>query len=278
VPTTNTTPPGLSPGQLADDNVDRETRDRHDRIMLRRYAESRDPLVREALIERFMPLARSLAWRYAGTNEPVDDLMQVAAEGLVKAVDRYEPERATAFSSYATPVILGSLRHYFRDSTQRVHVPRSLQENMQKVSSELERIEGDLGHSAGLKDIVESTELEEAEVSEALEALATRRPASIDATVRATADADDGGSPLAETIGAEETGFDRVEASLAADTVDLDPQERAALRLRFEGELNQREIGERIGTSQMQVSRLLRRSLTRILDAVQGSGPAETTS
>ena len=101
--------------------------------MLKRYAKTRDPRLREELIERFMPLARSLAWRYSWTPEPIDDLVQVACEGLVKAVDRYEPARATAFSSYATPVILGTLRHYFRDATQRVHVPRGLQERMQKV-------------------------------------------------------------------------------------------------------------------------------------------------
>jgi RNA polymerase sigma-B factor len=165
-------------------------------------------------------------------------------------------------------VILGTLRHYFRDGTQRVHVPRSLQESIQEVGSAIDAAEGELGHSPSASELVERTSLDENEVTEALQALSTRRPASIDATVRT--DGDEPGSPMAETIGVEETGFDRVEASLAAKSVELDPKEREALRLRFEENLTQREIGERIGTSQMQVSRLLRRSMQRLLGAVQG--------
>ena len=240
--------------------------------MLKRYAKTRDPRLREELIERFMPLARSLAWRYSWTSEPIDDLVQVACEGLVKAVDRYEPARATAFSSYATPVILGTLRHYFRDATQRVHVPRGLQERMQKVSTELERGEAEAGHTARREAIASRTGLEEAEVDEALLALSTRKPASLDAPVQA--DSAEPSSPMSDMIGGEESGFDRVESTLAVATVDLEERERTALRLRFGRSLNQREIGERIGTSQMQVSRLLRRSLNKLLVAVEGEGEA----
>jgi RNA polymerase sigma-B factor len=263
-------PVGYATGNSTSNNDqgDKAARDRRDRIMLRRYADSRDPVLREALIERFMPLARSLAWRYAGTNEPMEDLVQVASEGLVKAIDRYDPVRANAFSSYATPVILGNLRHYFRDATQRVHVPRSLQESMQKVSSEIERAETDLGHSVDSAELVERTGLEEDVVDEALTALATRRPASLDTSARP--DGEEPSSPLAEMIGTRENGYDKVESTMAAETVELDDREREALRLRFGHAMNQREIGERIGTSQMQVSRLLRRSLDKVLTAVQG--------
>lgn len=247
--------------------IDKRARDFHDQAMLREYAETRNPALREALIERFMPLARSLAWRYAGRSEPIDDLIQVACEGLVKAVDRYDPERANAFSSYATPVILGNLRHYFRDATQRVHVPRSLQENMQEVGKAIDQAEGELGHTPTLGDLLERTDLGENEAEEALQALSTRRPASVDAPIGTE---EESGIPMGETIGSTEPGFDRVEASAAAATVELDDREREALRLRFEEDLNQREIGERIGVSQMQVSRLLRRSMRRMLDAVQG--------
>jgi RNA polymerase sigma-B factor len=246
----------------------KRVRDARDRALLNRYATTRDPALRETLVERFLPLARSLAWRYNGRGEPMDDLVQVASEGLVKAIDRYDPERANAFSSYATPVILGTLRHYFRDATQRVHVPRGLQESIQEVGTAIDSAEGDLGHSPSAAELVDRTSLDQTEVEEALQALSTRRPASIDATVRT--DGDETGSPMSETIGAEDPGFDRVEASFAAESVDLDPKEREALRLRFEEHLNQREIGARIGTSQMQVSRLLRRSMNRMLEAVQG--------
>jgi len=251
---------------------ERRSRDRRDQLMLRRYATSRDPALREELIERFMPLARSLAWRYSWTSEPIDDLVQVACEGLVKAVDRYDPVRANAFSSYATPVILGTLRHYFRDGTQRVHVPRGLQESMQKVGAELESDEADAGHNARTASIAARTGLDEGQVEEALIALQTRKPGSLDAPARP--DSEEPSSPMSEMLGVEEPGFDRVEASFAAEGVELDDREREALRLRFGHSLNQREIGEQIGTSQMQVSRLLRRSLDKMLLAVQGESKA----
>jgi RNA polymerase sigma-B factor len=264
---TSPTPAAGAPKDGLSDTAKR-VRDARDRALLDQYAASRNPAQRDALVERFLPLARSLAWRYAGRGEPMDDLVQVASEGLVKAIDRYDPERANAFSSYATPVILGTLRHYFRDATQRVHVPRGLQESIQEISGAIDAAEGELGHTPSTAELVDRTSLETGEVNEALQALSTRRPASIDATVRT--EGDETGSPMSETIGVEEPGFDRVEASLAAQSVELDPQEREALRLRFEENLTQREIGLRIGTSQMQVSRLLRRSMNRLLIAVQG--------
>ena len=255
-----------------EDPQDRRKRDRRDQLMLRRYATTRDPALRDELIERFMPLARSLAWRYSWTSEPIDDLVQVACEGLVKAVDRYDPVRANAFSSYATPVILGTLRHYFRDGTQRVHVPRGLQESMQKVGAELESDVAEAGHSARTALIAARTGLDEGQVEEALIALQTRKPGSLDAPARP--DSEEPSSPMSEMLGTEEPGYDRVESSFAAAAVELDPREREALRLRFGHALNQREIGEQIGTSQMQVSRLLRRSLDKLLIAVQGDEKA----
>lgn len=246
----------------------RETRDRHDRIMLRQYARTQDPALREALIERFMPLARSLAWRYSSTGEPMEDLIQVAAEGLVKAIDGYDISRPNGFSSYATPVILGGLRHYFRDSTQPVHVPRGLQERIQKVNVETDRVGSDLGRRATSEEVATRTEMSIAEVEEAMAADSNRRPISIDMPSRPQADETQ--APLAEAIGSEETGFERVEATLAAESAPLDDNEREALHLRFEHSLNQREIGERIGVSQMQVSRLLRRALNKLLVAMDG--------
>ena len=144
---------------------------------------------------------------------------------------------------------------------------------MQKVGSEIERAETDLGHSVDTSELVQRTGLDEATVDEALTALATRRPASLDTSARP--DGEEPSSPLAEMIGTQETGYDRVEATMAAETVELDDRERETLRLRFGHSMNQREIGEHIGTSQMQVSRLLRRSLDKVLTAIQGG---ETTT
>jgi len=242
---------------------DRAVRDRRDEVMLRDYARTRDPLLRERLVERFLPLARSLAWRYGSTSEPIDDLIQVATEGLIKAIDRYDPERVNAFSSYATPVILGGLRHYFRDATQRVHIPRGLQERMLKVGAAIDALDAEVS----VADVAMRTELTEAQVSEAMNALATRRPMSIESHMGT--DPEEPGPTLAETISSNESGYDRVESSMAVAGVDLAPMERQALYLRYGHSLDQREIGERIGTSQMQVSRLLRRSLRKMLAAVQ---------
>ena len=118
-----------------------------DRRLLDRYRQNGDPRGREELVERFLPLARQLARRYQRTNEPLDDLMQVASVGLVKAIDRFDPERGTAFSTFAVPTILGELKRYFRDSGWAVHVPRGMQERAMKVDQAVEALHRKLGRS-----------------------------------------------------------------------------------------------------------------------------------
>ena len=245
-----------------------QLRDRRDRDLIERFCESRDPALREELIERFLPLARALAGRYSAGMEPFEDLLQVACEGLVKAVDRFDASRDVNFSSYATPFILGTLKHHFRDNTQPLRIPRSLQEEIARVNSVAASFRAEHGRDPTVGEVAKESGRSIEDVLEALEADNSRTPMSLDRP--AGADGEDEAQPLAETIPTTDPGFDTAEARLVTAEVELDDAERQALHLRYEEGLTQRQIGERIGVSQMQVSRLLRRALTKLLAAVQG--------
>lgn len=249
----------------------RELRERHDRVLIEGFSESRDPALRRELIERFIPLARSLAGRYRSGREPFDDLLQVAYEGLIKAVDRFDSDRGVSFSSYATPVILGTLKHHFRDNTQSVRMPRSLQEEIARVNAVAGDFRSEHGREPTVADLSRLSGRNREQVVDAMQADRSRTPMSLDRP--ATAGEDDDSQPFSETIPTTEMGFDAAEARMAGETVELDERERRALQLRFEEGLTQRQIGDRIGVSQMQVSRLLRRSLAKLLAAVQGGQP-----
>jgi RNA polymerase sigma-B factor len=234
-----------------------------DRALFARYLDQRDPVDREMLIERFLPLARQLARRYQRPEEPFDDLYQVACLGLVKAIDRFDLEREVAFSSYAVPTILGEIKRYFRDRTWSVRVPRDLQELALKVDRAVSGLSLDLHRQPTVAEIAARLGAEEEDVLEALEASGAYRATSLDAP-RATED--DSGETLGDTLGTEEHGFALAEdrATIARLMRSLGPREREVLRLRFEEDLTQGEIGERIGVSQMQVSRIIRQSLGRL--------------
>ena len=238
-----------------------------ERLLLRRFAATRDPRIREELVGRFMPLARSLALRYRGGIEAVEDLLQVACLGLLKALDRYDPSRNVDFVAFAAPTILGELRHHFRDHSWTVRLPRGLQERSMRIDEVSRQIRTDTQRPPSVPEIARRAGLTETEVLEALYAERSRRPMSLDAATRRT---DDDPTPMVETIGGEEPEFERIEANLAADTAPLRPRERQALHLRFHEGLTQREIGARIGISQMQVSRLLNAALQKLLAAVTG--------
>lgn len=242
-----------------------------ERILLRRFAESRDPALREDLVERFLPLARSLAMRYRGGGEPVEDLVQVASVGLLKAIDRYDPERASDFVAFAAPTILGELRHHFRDRSWAVRLPRSLQERTMRIAEVSEEIRGQEHRSATVGEVAALCNLEQSEVIEAMQADLARRTTSLDLP---SSRGEDESAPIVETLGRDEPGFEQAESQIASSVAELRPKERQALSLRFHEGLTQREIGERIGVSQMQVSRLLRSSLGKLLVAVRG-GEAE---
>jgi RNA polymerase sigma-B factor len=242
-----------------------EERRQRDHELLLRYQRERDLGAREELVLRFMPLARQLASRYRGAGEPQEDLVQVACLGLLKAVDRYEPDRGSAFTKYAVPTMLGELKRHFRDKGWAVHVPRATQELVLKVSDAMAALPAKLGRSPTPRDVAVATGEPIEHVLEAMEAATAYDATSLDAP-RAPGDDEDGSWTLAETVAAEEPGYELVELgeTLRGTLRALPDRERLILKLRFEQDLTQAEIAERVGVSQMHVSRLLRRSLDRL--------------
>ncbi len=246
-------------------------RRREDESLLERFQATRDPAIREQIVERFMPLARSLALRYRSGGEAVEDLIQVANLGLLKAIDRYDSERGTGFVAYASPTILGELRHHFRDRSWSVRLPRSLQERSMKIAEAEADLRGDLQRTPTVSEVAEHCELSDADVIEAMQADQARRTTSLD---RPKMQDEDDSVPVVETLGTTDYGFERAEAEFASETAELRPKERQALHYRFHEGMTQREIGDEIGVSQMQVSRLLRSALNKLLVAVRGGdGP-----
>jgi RNA polymerase sigma-B factor len=241
---------------------ERESEDRELFVKLK----NGDTSAREQLAERFLPLARQLARRYQRADEPLDDLVQVASLGLIKAIDRFDPQREVAFSSYAVPTILGELKRHFRDRTWSVRVPRDLQELALKVDKAVATLSRDLRRSPSVLEIAEAVDAGEEDVLEALEAAGAYRATSFDAPRSSD---EEGGDSLADALGTTETGFGLAEqrATLERLMAAITPREREVLRLRFVEDLTQAEIGERIGVSQMQVSRLIRQSLARLRTA-----------
>jgi RNA polymerase sigma-B factor len=239
--------------------------------LLARFARTRDPALKEELVHRFLPLARSLALRYRGASEQLEDLIQVASLGLVKALDGFDPERGRSFIAYAAPTILGELRRHFRDRVWEVRLPRGLQERTMAVAEAAQKLSEQFGQTPTTDQIAERLDLSAEAVAEALQADEARRTLSLDVP-RNRADAES--AAMVEMVGRLEPGYDRVEAQLAAEGAPLTERERRVLRLRFEDGLNQYEIGGRLGVSQMQISRIMRRALRKLLEAVQGVEPA----
>jgi len=234
-----------------------------ERQLLIRYHCEGDLAAREELVERFLPLARDLALRYTYTDEPFDDLLQVASLGLIKAIDRFEPGRGTKFTSYAAPTILGELKRHFRDKGWSLHVPRDLQERTLAVSREAEALSKKLGRSPKVREVAAVLGCSIEDVLEAQEAAASYEAASLDAP---TARDDGESAALVDLIGGDDSAYELVESrdAIASTWRALPEVERKVLELRFMHDLTQREIGERIGYSQMHVSRLLRRALSRL--------------
>jgi RNA polymerase sigma-B factor len=239
--------------------------------LFRRYARFGDLRAREELFHRLFPLARKLASRYLRAGEPPDDLLQVAAIGLLKAIDRFDPERGIAFPTFAAPTILGELRRHFRDHTWAVRVPRSDQERVLTLNAVCVRLSAQLGRSPTCAEIAMATGWAREQVLEALEIAGAGRPISLDVPLdAATRDS----STLTEILGDEELGFERVEdrAALVCALRRLPDRERQVLVLYFFEGLKQSEIASRMGISQMHVSRILRRALDRAGALVKGAG------
>jgi RNA polymerase sigma-B factor len=239
-------------------------RARLDRLLFQRYCNEHDPVDRDAIVERFLPLARQLAARYQRPEEPFDDVFQVACFGLIKAVDRFDAERGVAFSSYAVPTIMGEIKRHFRDRTWAVRVPRDLQDlalRVDRVAGELTR---EMGRAPTVEEVARSIDAEDEDVLEAMQASSAYRATSLE-TPRSGAEAEPGDT-LGDTVGVTDDGYMRAEqrAVLHGLLRSLTPREREVVRLRFEEDLTQAAIGERIGVSQMQVSRVLRHALGRL--------------
>ena len=259
VPSSPGTHSAVAPGASASSAL----RADEDRRLLVRYHRYGDQAAREALVQRLLPLARRMARRYRRSDEPLDDLVQVAALGLIKAIDRFDPARETAFSSYAVPTMLGELKRYFRDNGWAVHVPRGMQERVMRVDSAVKDLSRRKGRSPSVDEVAEVLSLSPEQVLEAMEAAGAYDAISLEAH-RFGDDGD--GETYAESIGVEDGRFELVEygATIASTLAALPARDRVVLHLRFVEDLTQAEIADRVGLSQMHVSRLIRRALERL--------------
>jgi RNA polymerase sigma factor, sigma-70 family/RNA polymerase sigma-70 factor, sigma-B/F/G subfamily len=236
--------------------------DAKDRDLLQRYHEQGDRAARQQLIERYMSLVRSLARRYASRGEQLDDLIQIGAIGLIKAIDRFDLDRGVELTTYATPNIIGEIKRNFRDHGWAVRVPRGLQELSIQLMRVVEQLTGELARSPTIPELAEATGASEEEVLEALESSRAYTPLSL--SVGPSGDDDDELDPL-ESIGTEEHEYEISEdrAVLEPGMRVLDAREREIIRLRFYEGLTQSQIAQQIGISQMHVSRLIRRALEK---------------
>jgi len=233
------------------------------RELLRRWHEDADRLARDELVERMLPLARSLARRYANKGEPLDDLEQVASVGLLKAIDRFDLRRDVKFATFAVPTIAGEIKRHFRDRGWMLRVPREIQELHARLSRTREALTRDSGRSPTVEQLAAAARATTEQVVEALSASDAYRMMSLDEPLA------EGAGPL-EALGTDDEGFERTEQRLMLRRGfdELAPREREILRLRFFEGLTQREIADLVGISQMHVSRLIRRSVDSMRDTI----------
>jgi RNA polymerase sigma-B factor len=241
-------------GQIA--NAARAVREQE---LLRRYHVDGDLSAREQLAEEMVPLARALAGRYAGRGEPLDDLVQVACVGIMKAIDGFDLSRDVRFSSYATPTVLGEIKRHFRDRTWAMRVPRGLQELQLKVAKTRDKLTNDFGRSPTVQELADAIDAPFEDVLATIQSAGARRTRSLDEPTGEDV-------TLADSIGGNDPEMGRAELRVLLDAASgvLSERDREVLRLRFEEDLTQTEISKRIGVSQMQISRLIRQSLARM--------------
>jgi RNA polymerase sigma-B factor len=244
---------------------------RSERQLFDRYYAQGDVAARDELIRQCLPLARKLAGRYVRRGEPIDDLLQVASIGLIKAVDRFDPTRGTAFSSFAVPSILGELKRHFRDHGWAARVPRPLQERVLKVNAAAEQFFAVQGRAPTPLELAVATGESVEDVLEALEAATAHDSVSLDAPLGGGGE--DGVLTYADGMGEYDARLDMVEYRTVVDGAmrALPERERTVLALRFGEDMTQSEIAARIGVSQMHVSRLIRRALTRLRTVAEGA-------
>ncbi len=249
----------------ADRRPARSARERGDRELFERLRAGDDPHARDLLVERFLPLARSIALRYRAHREPMDDLLQVAAYGLIKAIDRFDCDRDVAFSSYAVPTIAGELKRHFRDRTWGVRVPRDLQERVLRIDRATERLTETLNRAPTVDELAAELGIEQGDVLSALAAGYAHHALSIDVP---HGDDEEGGA-LVDVLGGEDPAYAGAEERTVLDGLldQVSAREREVLRLRFEEDMTQAEIGAVLGVSQMQISRIIRGALAKLRGA-----------
>jgi RNA polymerase sigma-B factor len=241
-----------------------------ERALLERYARLRDPRTRAVLVEQFLPLAYSVARRYESSNEPLDDLVQVASLGLVKAIDRFDPSRGYAFTSFAVPTIIGELKRHFRDRTWLVRPPRDLQELVLRLDRAASDMSQELDRQPTVPELASMLEADEERVLDALRARRGRSALSLQAPSANV----ESGPRLEDELGEQDGGFERAEARGTLDGMLtlLPPRSREVLRLRFQEDMTQAEIGRVLGVSQMQVSRIIRGGIARLREIADQQG------
>jgi RNA polymerase sigma-B factor len=245
----------------------RDETEKLDQYLLRRWRLDGDRQARQELITMYLPLVRSLARRYASRGEQFDDLVQVGAIGLIKAIDRFDLDRGVELTTYATPNIVGEIKRYFRDKGWSVRVPRGLQELNIRINRLIDELVPKLQRSPTINEIAEAAGVEPADVLEALETSQAYNSVSLQSALGGEGDED---ALLIDYLGKEEPNYDVMEdrAVLAPGFAKLEKRERTILYLRFFEGLTQSQIAARVGISQMHVSRLIRRSLERLREEI----------
>ena len=243
-----------------------------EQLLLKRIHEDGDQMARDQLAEEMLPLARALASRYANRGESLDDLVQVACIGIMKAIDGFDLAREVRFSSYATPTVLGEIKRHFRDRTWALHVPRGTQELQLKVAKARDELTNEIGRSPTVEEIAAAVDASMEDTLSAIQSAQAHRTRSFDEPAGED-------STLAESLGAADPELGRAEIRVMLDDAleSLSDRDREILRLRFEEDLTQTEISKLIGVSQMQVSRLIRQSLARLridIERSQSGGDA----
>ena len=261
--------PTLTAAPATEDVIDvrtsarQEQRARSQELFARLAADGDDREARDALVTLHLPLVEHLARRFRNRGEPYDDLVQVGTIGLIKAVDRFEPERGLEFSTYATPTIVGEIKRHFRDKGWAVRVPRRLQEMRLQISRATQELSQDLGHSPTVAEIAGRLGVSEEQVLEGLESANAYATISLDA---GSDDEESGGPGIMDTLGEDDEALEGVEyrESLKPLLAQLPPRERHILMLRFFRGMTQSEIAAEVGISQMHVSRLLAQTLANL--------------
>jgi RNA polymerase sigma-B factor len=226
---------------------------------LRRYHVDGDEGARDELAQEMLPLARMLAGRYSGRGEPLDDLVQVACVGVMKAIDGFDIEREVRFSSYATPTVLGEIKRYFRDKTWAVRVPRGLQELQLKVARRRDELTAKLGRPPTVRELAEAVGAPVPDVLDSIKSTRARKSRSLDEPL-----GEDGS--LADQLGGLDPELERAEMRVLIGEAFavLSARDRDILRMRFGRDMTQAEIASLVGLSQMQVSRVIRNSIAKL--------------